>query len=112
VEEPNETADDVLDPTEDRRLHQLYKIRRGRTFTEAEQGEMDALVATYNRRAYQRGVRAIAERDGQPIADVEAALAAERAEAAARYRELEDDPERHAALIQEALLRQRARAAG
>ncbi len=111
VEEPDETEDHVLSPEEDRCLHELYNIRRDRGLTEAEQSEMDTLIATYSRRTYERGVRAIAERNGRPIVDVEAALATERAEAAALYREIEADPTRHAALIQEALRRQRTRAA-
>ena len=111
MEEPDETADRVLDPEEGRRLHELYNVRRDRGLTEAEQSEMDALIATYSRRTYERGVRAIAARDGRPVIDVEAALAAERAAAITLYQEIEANPERHAALIQEALRRQRVRAA-
>jgi len=57
MEEPDETADRVLDPEEGRRLHELYNVRRDRGLTEAEQSEMDALIATYSRRTYERGVR-------------------------------------------------------
>lgn len=102
--------DDVLDPEQARRLRQLYTIQGRRALTDDEWAEMDALVAEYGRRAYERGVRAIAERDGLPVERVMADLAAERDRAAAWYQELEADPTRRAALVREAVERQRARA--
>ncbi len=106
-----DTTDDVLDPIRDHRLQDLYDVQADRGLTAAEREEMGALVAEYNRRSYERGLRVIAEREGRDVGDVTIALANERARAIARHQEVEADPVRRDALVRAALERQRARAA-
>ena len=107
-----EEHDDILDPEQSHRLREIYTLQGRRLLTTAEWAEMDTLVSEFGRRVYQRGVRVIAERDGRPVEQVETDLAAERDRVSAWYQEIQSDPERLEAAIQQARARQRARAIG
>jgi len=102
--------DDVLDPEQSRRLQSLYNRQHRRALTEAEWAEMDELVAAWGRGVYERGVRDIAAQRGQPVEQVRTELAADLEQKLAWRRELEANPARLQALIDEARARQRARA--
>jgi len=104
--------DDVLDPDQSRRLQSLYDRQNRRSLTEAERSEMDELVAVWARGVYERGVRGIAATRGQSVEQVRAELAAERDRILTWRRDLDADPVRLEALINEARERQRARASG
>lgn len=99
----------VLDPEQRRRLQSLYNEQSGRALTEAEWAEMRALVDEEGRRLYERGVQDIAATRGQPVEQVRAELAADLEQKRAWRRDLEADPARRDALIQESCQQQRAR---
>jgi len=104
-----DSANGPLDPARERRLRELYRLQGDRGLSDVEREEMSVLVAEYNHRAYERGVRAIAARDGREVTEVAATLDAERARVATWYAELDADPARREVLVREALERQRAR---
>jgi len=101
-------ANGPLDPARERRLRELYRLQGDRGLSDVEREEMSVLVGEYNHRAYERGVRAIAARDGREVTEVAATLDAERARVATWYAELDADPARREVLVREALERQRA----
>ncbi len=102
----------LIDPAQERRLRELYRLQGDPGLSDVEREEMSVLVGEYNHRAYERGVQAIAARDGREVTEVTAALDAERARVIAWYAELDADPARREALAREALERQRARVDG
>jgi len=107
---PDVEEHDVLDPEQSRRLQSLYNRQHRRALTEAEWAEMDELVAAWGRGVYERGVHSIAAKRGQPVEQVRAELAADLEQKLAWRRELEANPARLQALIDESRERQRARA--
>ncbi len=100
----------VLTPAERQRLRQLYEQQGRRALTEDEWAEMDALVAHYGRLVYEQGVRDIATARGLPVEQARADLVAELERALAWRRQLDADPARKQALVEEARVRQRSRA--
>lgn len=100
----------VLTPAERRRLRQLYEQQGRRALTEDEWAEMDALVAQYGRLVYEQGVRDIATARGLPVEQARADLVAELERALAWRRQLDADPARKQALVEEAREQQRSRA--
>jgi len=106
---PDVEEHDVLDPEQSRRLQSLYNRQHRRSLTDAEWAEMDELVAAWGRGVYERGVRDIAAQRGQPVEQVRAELAAERDRILTWRRELDADPARLRALIDEARERRQAR---
>ncbi len=107
---PDVEEHDVLDPEQSRRLQSLYNRQHRRALTEAEWAEMDELVAAWGRGVYEQGVHSIAAKRGQPVEQVRAELAADLEQKLAWRRELEANPARLQALIDESRERQRARA--
>jgi hypothetical protein len=102
--------DDILDPAQSRRLQSLYERQHRRALTEAEWAEVGALVDEWGRRVYERGIHDIAAQRDQPVAQVRADLAAELDRIVTWRRDLDADPARLTALIDEARDRQRVRA--
>ncbi len=102
--------DDILDPAQSRRLQSLYERQHQRSLTDAEWAEVGALVDEWGRRVYERGIHDIAAQRRQPVEQVRADLAAERDRIVTWRRELDADPARLKALIDEAGERQRVRA--
>jgi len=84
----------LIDPAQERRLRELYRLQGDPGLSDVEREEMSVLVGEYNHRAYERGVQAIAARDGREVTEVAAALDAERARVIAWYAELDADPVR------------------
>lgn len=100
----------VLTPAQSSRLRQLYEQQGQRALTEDEWAEMDALVAQYGRLVYEQGVRDIATARGLPVEQARADLVAEMERVLAWRRQLDADPARKQALVEEARERQRSRA--
>lgn len=102
----------VLAPARSRRLRELYRWQGRRALTDDEWAEMDALVALYGRLLHEQGVREIAATRHLPVEQARADLEADLDRIVAWRRELDADPARKEALVQEAQARQRARAVG
>jgi len=102
--------DGVLTPAQSRCLRQLYEQQGRRALTEDEWAEMDALVALYGRLLYEQGVHDIATTRGQPVEQTRADLVAELERVLAWRRQLDADPARKQALVEEAREQQRSRA--
>jgi hypothetical protein len=102
--------DSILTPEQSHRLRSLYERQGQRALTEDEWAELDELVATYGRLFYAQGVRDIAAQRGLPVEQVQADLAADLERVLAWRRELEADPARKEALVEEARERQQTRA--
>ena len=105
-------TDDGLDPEQDHRMEDLFTLQEERPLTDEERDELHALVAAYGQAAYEQGVERIARARGVPVDMVRAEFADERTRAAAWYHDLEAEPARREALVQDALERQRTRAVG
>lgn len=105
-------TDDALNPEQDRRMEELFTLQGERPLTDEERSELHALVTAYGQAAYDQGVERIARARGIPVDLVRAELADERARAADWYHDLEAEPARREALVQDALERQRTRAVG
>jgi len=102
--------EDILDPAQSRRLQKLFDLQDRRSLSEDEQAEVRALVAEYGRRVYDRGVRGIAAKRGLPVDQVRVEVTADLERMIAWRREIEADPARLEALIDEARKRRRTRA--
>jgi len=111
----NLTTDDlvdeeaILDPAQNRRLRMLFDLQEQRPLSEGEHAEMRALVAEYGRREYEQGVRSIAAKRGLPVDVVRAEVTADLERKIAIRRDLEADPARLEALIEESRARWRSR---
>jgi transcriptional regulator with XRE-family HTH domain len=103
--------DDILDPEQSRRLQQLFDLQDRRSLSEDEQAEMHALVAEYGRRVYEQGVRHIAAKRGLPVDLIRAEVTADLERMIAWRRDLEANPARWQALIDESREQRRTRAA-
>ena len=101
--------EDILDPAQSRRLQKLFDLQNRRSLRTDEQTEMRALVPEYGRRVYEQGVRRIAAKRGLPVDQVRVEVAADLERMIAWRRELEADPARLQALVDEALERRRER---
>jgi hypothetical protein len=108
----NNAEDDILDPDQSQRLQALFDLRDQRPLTPDEQAEMRALVAEYGHRVHERGVRELAQRRNLPLEQVRAEVAADFERALAWWDEVQADPARLEALVNEARERQRAHADG
>jgi transcriptional regulator with XRE-family HTH domain len=104
--------DDILDPNQSQRLQALFDVRERRPLTPDEQAEMRVLVAEYGHRVHERGVRELAARRNLPLEQVRAEVAADFERALAWWDEVQADPARLEALVDEARERQRAHADG
>lgn len=104
--------DDILDPDQNRRLDDLFEAQDWRTLTDDERRELRALVSEWGHRVNERALRDIAAQRGDPIEQVRAEVAADLDRALAWWAEVQADPARLGALIEEARERQRARVAG
>jgi len=102
--------EDILDPAQNRRLQKLFDLQDRRALNADEQAEMRALVAEYGRRVYDRGVRSIAAKRGLPVDQVRVEVTADLERMIAWRRELEADPARLEALIEESREHRRAQA--
>lgn len=101
--------DSILTSEQSHRLRSLYERQGQRALTEDEWAELDELVATYGRLFYAQGVRDIAAQRGLPAEQAQADLAADLERVLAWRRELEADPARKEALVEEAQERQQTR---
>ena len=108
----NDAEDDILDPDQSQRLQALFDLRERRPLTLDEQAKMRALVAEYGHRVHERGVRELAQRRNLPMEQVRAEVAADFERALAWWDEVQADPTRLDALVNEARERQRAHADG
>ncbi len=103
--------EDILDPAQSQRLQKLFDLQDRRALSADEQTEMRALVAEYGRRVYEQGVRRIAAKRGLPVDQVRVEVTADLERMIAWRRELEADPARLEALIDESRKHRRAQAA-
>src|SRR2546423_3312846 len=108
----NDAEDDILDPDQSQRLLALFDLHERRPLTLDEQAKMRALVAEYGHRVHERGVRELAQRRNLPMEQVRAEVAADFERALAWWDEVQADPTRLDALVNEARERQRAHADG
>ncbi len=104
--------EDVLDPDQSRRLEDLLEAQDWRTLTGDEHAELRALVAEWGHRANEQALRDIAAKRGQPIEQVRADVAADLDRALVWWEEVQADPARLEALVEEARESQRVRAVG
>jgi len=101
--------EDILDPAQSRRLQKLFDLQDRRALDEDEQAEMRALVADYGRRVHEQGVRRIAEQRHLPLEQARAEIAEDFEQRLAWWDEVQADPARLQALVDEALERRRER---
>ncbi len=101
--------EDILDPTQSRRLQKLFDLQGRRALSADEQAEMRALVAEYGRRVHEEGVRRIAEQRHLPLEQARAEIAEDFEQRLAWWAEVQADPVRLQALVDEALERRRER---
>lgn len=109
---PDDAEDDLLDPPQSRRLQALFDLRDKRPLTEDEQAEMHTLVAEYGRRVHERGLREIAQQRHLPLEQVRAEVAEDFERRLAWWDEVQADPARLQALVDEAMEQHRARVGG
>ncbi len=101
--------EDILDPAQSRRLQKLFDLQDRRSLSADEQAEMRALVAKYGRRVHEEGVRRIAEQGHLPLEQARAEIAEDFEQRLAWWAEVQADPARLQALVDEALERRRER---
>lgn len=104
--------EDVLDPDQSRRLEDLLEAQDWRTLTGDEHAELRELVAEWGHRANEQALRDIAAKRGQPIEQVRADVAVDLDRALVWWEEVQADPARLEALVEEARESQRVRAVG
>ncbi len=111
---PNDVADeeDILDPTQSRRLQKLFDLRDRRSLSEDEQAEMRALVAEYGRRVHEQGVRRIAQQRHLPLEQARVEIAEDFERRLAWWDDVQADPARLQALVDEALDHRQERVGG
>jgi len=112
LERARDEEEDVLDPDQSRRLDGLFEAQDWRSLTSDERAELRALVAAWGYRANEQALRDIAAQRGQPIEQVRADVAADLDRALAWWDDVQADPARLEALVEEAREGQRARAVG
>ncbi len=103
---------DVLDPVQSRRLETLRNLQGRRSLTPDEQAEMQALVAEWGRRAHEQGLRELALERNLPLEQVRAEVAADFERRLMWWEEVQADPARLQALVDEAREHQRAPVGG
>ena len=103
---------DYLDPTQSRRMEDLFEAQGWRDLTDDERAELGALVAAWGHRANEQALRDIAAKRGQPIERVRADVDADLNRALAWWADAQADPARLEALVAEARENQRAHAVG
>ncbi|HET8636471.1 MAG TPA: hypothetical protein VFL96_06440, partial [Acidobacteriaceae bacterium] len=101
--------EDILDPAQSRRLQKLFDLQDQRALSADEQAEIRALVAEYGRRVHEQGVRRIAEQRHLPLEQARAEIAEDFERRLAWWDEVQTDPARLQALVDEALERRRER---
>jgi len=101
--------EDILDPAQSRRLQKLFDLQDRRALSADEQAEMRGLVAEYGRRVHEQGVRRIAEQRHLPLEQARAEIAEDFEQRLAWWAEVQADPVRLQALVDEALERLRER---
>lgn len=104
--------EDILDPAQSRRLEALFDLREERSLTKDEDEQLRSLVAEYGRRSHERGLREIAKQRQLPLEQVRADVAADFEQKLAWWKDVQSDPARLQALVNEARERQKARATG
>jgi len=104
--------EEILDPTQSRRLQKLFDVRDRRSLSEDEQAEMRALVAEYGRRVHEQGVHSIAQQRRIPVEQARAEIAEDFERRLAWWDEVQADPARLQALVDEALDRRREHVGG
>ena len=112
----NDTVDgdlaDLLPLEQSRRLQALFDQREQHPLTDDEQAELRSLVAVYGRHLHEQGLRALAEQRQAPLERVRAEVDADLDDALAWWADVQADPQRLAALVQDAQERRRAYRAG
>lgn len=93
--------DDVLDPAQSRRLRHLFDLRDRRSLSDDELAEQNALIAEWSHRVNERTLRSIAAKRGQSLEQTRIDVEADFERIVAWHRELEADPARYEALVQE-----------
>jgi len=111
VDDLLDDEDDVLDPEQSRRLRQLFDLRDRRPLHDDEAAEQNALIAEWSHRVNERTLRSIAAKRGQPLEQTRSEVAADFERMMAWWAEVQSDPARYEALVQESLDQQQARAA-
>jgi len=99
---------DVLDPVQSHRLETLRNLQDRRSLTPDEQVEMQALVAEWGRRAHEQGLHELALERNLPLEQVRTEVAADFERRLAWWEEVQGDPARLDALVNEAREYQRA----
>ena len=84
----------VLDPDNCRRLAEIFDRQAREILSDAEQAELDALVADYGRRLHERRLRELAQQRGIPIEQARREAAAKLDQALAWWQTFEADPAR------------------
>jgi transposase len=100
---PVELSDEAqirdLGPEESQRLADLFAQQARGTLPDAEQAELEALVAEYGQRLHERRLREIARRRGISVDQARREVATQLDEAMAWWRGFEADPERRRAVV-------------
>lgn len=99
---------DMMEPEQgDDRLSELFDLQDRRPLSADEQAEMRALTAEWAHQVNEQSLRSIAAKRGLPIEQVRADVAADLDRMIAWRRELDADPARLEALMQESWEKQR-----
>jgi len=111
---PNDVVDeeDILNQAQSRRLQKLFDLQDRRSLSEDEQAEMRALVAEYGRRVHEQGVRRIAQQRHLPLEQARVDIAEDFERRLAWWDDVQADPARLRALVDEALERRQERVSG
>jgi len=104
----SEAERSVLSPRDPRRLSELFDRQDYSDLSEAEEVELEGLVARYGHLLHERRMRALAEERAIPVDQVHSEVDAELDAARAWWREFERDPATRQAAI-DAANRRRAR---
>ncbi|MGH2584273.1 MAG: helix-turn-helix domain-containing protein, partial [Dehalococcoidia bacterium] len=99
-EQDGESAED--DPTESRRLAELFDRQARGAMSEADQQELDALVSAYGRRLHERRIREIAQQRGIPVEQARREVAAELDQALTWWQTFEANPAHRTAIAAQA----------
>ncbi len=108
----DEPEDDLLNPEQSHRLKTLFDLQDQCPLTDAQQGELDALVDAYGRALNERGMSQIAHRRGISIEQVRVEVTAETDRAFAWWQEAQDNPALLEKAVHQAHEAQQTRARG
>ncbi len=108
----DEPEDDLLNPEQSQRLKILFDLQDQCSLTDAQQGELDALVDAYGRALNERGMSQIAQRRGISIEQVRAEITVETDRALAWWQEAQRNPTLLEKAVHQAREAQQTRARG